>query len=283
MSPRDPRRGPLHLDFSGPRIVLEGLSPEVEARIRSEWRPFVTETGADEPLLTMEVRYAPGAADPAGWDPKAMSASLTPDGAVYRMPEGSAEVSRSGLAQATLVRDLGPREFYTVANLLRACLAWRMPSRGGLMLHAAGLVVDERSFVLVGSEGCGKSTWTTLGERAGGKVISDDVVLVDGAEGRFETLGSALRSTYEGPLTRGRWPLAAVLFPSHGSPPALKPVGELIARARLTANLPFVAAGIERDERIDAVLDRLVEETPRAELRFDLEPSFLSLLREWPA
>jgi len=56
-------------------------------------------------------------------------------------------------------------------------------------------------------------------------------------------------------------------------------VTPLLARARLTANLPFIADGLETDPRISELLARLVDETPCRELTFALDSSFMALLR----
>jgi hypothetical protein len=112
-------------------------------------------------------------------------------------------------------------------------------------------------------------------------VLSDDLVLLDGIGERLEALGSPFRSTHGNVCGPGRWPLAAILFPEWGSPPALAPVDRLRAAARLTANLSFIVEGIGSDERIDTLLARLLSESRCAELTFAREPSFLDLLRNW--
>jgi len=166
-----------------------------------------------------------------------------------------------------------------MANLVRAAVAWILPGRGGALVHAAALVLDGRAFLLVGSEGAGKSTWAALGERGGGRVLTDDLAMLDAADGEMQALGAPFRSTHVADYGPGRWPLAAILFPRHGRPAATAPVASLIARAKIVANLPFVAEGAERDPRIGAVVERLCA-LPCAELTFDLDPSFVDVLRE---
>jgi hypothetical protein len=177
-----------------------------------------------------------------------------------------------------LAVELGRREFYTLANLLRACVAWLLPGRRGLMLHAAGLLLEGRAHLLVGPESSGKSTWAALGEAAGGRVISDDLVLLDGSGERVEALGSPFRSTHRADYRPGRWPLHSVLFPRHGEPAALRAVSELLATARLSANLPFVSEAVATDPRIAAALRGVVRTVECAELTFSPDPSFVALL-----
>jgi hypothetical protein len=195
------------------------------------------------------------------------------------MREGWADVDVAGRARVHLLRDNDQRRYFTALNFLRAALGWCLPERGGALVHAAGLVIDGRAFLLVGPEGSGKSTWSRFGENAGARVISDDLVLLDGAGERPEILGAPFRSTHRTDYRPGRWPLGGVLFPVHGAEPALGPVAPLLARARLTANLPFLIDLEEGAARGARVVDRLVERVPFADLTFGLDPSFVGLLR----
>jgi hypothetical protein len=58
---------------------------------------------------------------------------------------------------------------------LRVALSARLPSLGGLPLHAAGLVVDGAGLAFFGPSGAGKSTLSAL---APGPVLSDELVVV---------------------------------------------------------------------------------------------------------
>jgi hypothetical protein len=267
----------LGLDLSGVRLRLEGLSPPGATKLREEWSPFIAPVGR-EPFLRLVVSYERGNLPQREFAPKQMEAWLGDAEARFSMPEGSATVRRSGRAELRLLEGLEQREFFTLVNLLRACLAWTMPGRGGILLHAAGLVVEGRAFLLVGGEGSGKSTWARLGESAGARVLSDDLVLIDGSGAEMEALGSPFRSTHIADYRPGRWPLAAILFPRHGSPPALGPVDNLSARARIVANLPFIAEAIADDDRLTSVLSRVIRSVSCSELTFGLEPSFVKLL-----
>jgi hypothetical protein len=267
-------------DLSGIGIGFEGLPQELEARLGREWAAFAV--APERCLLRLAVSRIDGAAAGGRYDPKGMRSQLDPDGASFSLDEGQARVDAHGRAEIRLVRGTGEREWFTLLNLFRACLAWTLPSHGGAMLHAAGAVVGERAFVLVGGEGAGKSTWAALAAAGGARVVSDDIVLVDGREETLAVAAAPLRSTLRLDYARGRWPLAGILFPRHGSDPARGPVGRLRAQAALAANLPFVADGVERDPRIGAVLDRLLREAPAAELTFARDGRFLELLRAWP-
>src|SRR5437867_6048070 len=46
----------------------------------------------------------------------------------------------------------------SVENFLRVALAWKAMERGGLLLHASGLVRDGRAYLFFGPSGSGKTT-----------------------------------------------------------------------------------------------------------------------------
>jgi hypothetical protein len=273
--------GEVDLDFSGVRLHLEGVTPAVERGVRESWAAFVSST-SDAPLLTCHFGRLAAFAGRGPFRPKEMKSNLEVTRAAFTMPEGRAVVDASGEASIDLAGSLGRREYWTAVNLLRACLAWWLPQRGAMLLHAAGLAVGGRGYLLVGPEGSGKSSWARLGEQGGARVVSDDLVLVEATRRGVELLGAPFRSTHEANYGPGRWPLAAILFPRHGERAAWSPAASLIARARILANLPFVAEATARDGRVDRLVERLATDVPCLDLTFALDLAFLELLRSGP-
>ena len=56
----------------------------------------------------------------------------------------------------------------------------------------------------------------------------------------------------------------------------------MLAQARLTANLPFVAEEIQSDPRVLDMVQRLTSDVPWLDLTFGLDPGFVELLRKGP-
>jgi hypothetical protein len=239
-------------------------------------------TGAGPPLLDLRVEATAVDGFAGAFDPKAMRAEIGAARARYVMVEGEVAVDGEGRGVLELSVAEGTRSYFALVNLVRAALAWRMLSRGGALLHAAGIVLDGRAFVLVGRAGSGKSTWARLAAGAGATVLSDDLVMLDRAGTAVEALGAPFRSTHRETAGPGRWPLGAVLFPARGGEAALGPVRALETRARVLANLPFVAEGIEEDPRVDDVVETLVTAVPARVLTFPPDASFVETLRSMP-
>ena len=150
------------VDFSGFVLEVAGLTDELARRLEVDWTRFRV-TGGDGQILRAAVSEVDEPAPDGPFRPKRMTSSLGADEARFALPEGRAEVSARGEARIVLVRGLGSTSYYAMMNLLRACLAWRLPARGAALLHAAGLALDGRAFLLVGAEGSGKTTWARIG------------------------------------------------------------------------------------------------------------------------
>ena len=271
----------LNFDLSGITIRLADVPPASAERLRSEWGVYAISEQA-HPFLRIQVR--PDRIEPprVRFEPKAMLSDFAGGKATFVMPEGRAEVRREGRGVIELARELGQREFFTLMNLVRASLAWCLPSRGAALLHAAGMVIDDRGFVLAGAESSGKSTWARLGEDVGEIVISDDLVLIDATPDGYDLLGAPFRSTHKTVFRKGRWPLASILFPDHGASPRVSAVPAIVAKARIAANLPFIADAVQSDDRIPDLIDNLASRVPCAQLTFAPDPGFIDTLREWP-
>ncbi len=272
----------LAFDLSGIAVRVRGLPAPLDARLAHEWSAFLA-GDAGRPFLDVEVACAELPVPQGPFAPKAMRSRLDRDRARFEMPEGDVSVDAGGRAVLRLSTAVAAeRGWFAFLNLLRAALAWRLPSRGGMLLHAAAVTLDGRAFLLAGSEGSGKSTFAALAESRGARVLSDDLVLLDGALAPVEALGAPFRSTHPGAQAPGRWPVAALLFPVHGASARLDAVPPLLVRARVTANLPFVAEGIEADPRIHEAIERLAGGVPAHDLTFGRDPSFVDLLLGFP-
>jgi hypothetical protein len=272
------RRG---FDFSGLPVVLEGASAHEEIEgISRDWAAF-SASPSGTPFLSLGVEEGRQPEDDARAAPKGMRLALDGTAAVYRTRLGSCRVERDGRAVVALAPgDSGARRL-ALENFVRAAIAFLLPSRGGGAIHAAGVVLDGRAFVLPGASGAGKSTAASLAASQGAIIVSDDLVLVDGASGRPELVGAPFRSTHATESPRGRWPLAAIVFPEKGPEARLDAVPRLFAAARLLSNLTFVADLVGEDPRVGAVVERLVDRVPCAMLTFALDPSFVDLLRRF--
>jgi len=273
------RDATLTLDLSGLSVRLTGLDEALEAAFRAHWSPFLTDRREAPPWVEIAVAASGQTLVARPVMRPVMTCEIEPGRARFACDEGAIELGVAGPASALLGLGKTSWRFWGLTNLLTAALAYRLPSRPGALVHAAGIVIEGRAFLLTGASGSGKSTWAQAAREAGARVISDDAVVVDAASGVVELLGTPIRAHQAHPGGVGRWPVAAILHAKWGSAPSLAPVAPLAFHARLAGNLPFLGTAWGRDERLDALTDLLAERVAHRELTFAPDPSFVPLLR----
>lgn len=149
-------------------------------------------------------------------------------------------------------------------------LAMYLLGARGLLLHAAGMVVNGRAVVLAGVSGAGKTTFARLtAGRPGWEPLSDDRVIVRLPDGTREARAHGTPWPGEGRIAANESaPLACLVFLSQAerNDARVLPARDAAARLVATASIPWYDA-----ERLGASLeacDRLLERVPAALLAF---------------
>lgn len=268
----------MRFDLSGFNVRLRGLDPECAEFLDGAWGRFAGTGGI--PVLDVDVRFAGAELAPGTIDPAPLDRMFVRDGVEFRSREGRIEIDARGTGTALVATGNAATRCYALINLVVPALAWRLPVHGALIVHSGAVLVGEHGFVLVGQAGAGKSTFVNHAVAAGARIVSEDLNLLVFEDERCHIAGSPLRSRLRPGPGPGRWPVAAILVPRHGSPAALDPVLRLRASAQLQANLPFVGdcwmrvpGGPELSVRLD--------EVPARQLTFEQDSSFVPLLERW--
>jgi len=258
-------------------------------RVRLTCRPDVL-------AAAVAVRYAAFAA-PAG--PVALEAQVTLDGALRAAPgpEITVRASVDGCLGSKYLFDTpgfsGIINFASgkaglalssaaaledVEYFLRIVYALVADCEGGLLIHAAGLVVDGGVHLFTGQSGSGKSTVVTLSPHA--IALGDDLILLrPGADGwtahgtpfwNAETLQRA-DQTASGPLV-GIYKLI------QDRTVYVEPLSPAAAAAELVANCPVVNGLPDRLPGLLARCRALAQAVPVARLHFRKDPDFWGVL-----
>lgn len=274
----------MRFDLSGLTLEIRDPTPSCRRGLETYW-PAFREAFDGTPWLTVACRRAGSVRARRVLYVGDLAAHWDDTSTRFELEGGRAEFDGERHASFELGEpdDGSDYAFFLFLNLLLPVLAARLLSDGGLLIHAAGAVLDGRAFALVGEENAGKTTWAGLCREAGGTVVNDDVIVVrPGADGGFRLHGVPLRVRGFGPPPRGDWPLAGLLLPRHGAEPALDPAPPLAVEARVLANLLHVAGRIEHDPRVGSALGSLVRQVSAATLTFARDPGFVALLRDRP-
>ncbi|MDG4594844.1 MAG: hypothetical protein P9F75_03985 [Candidatus Contendobacter sp.] len=191
--------------------------------------------------------------------------------------------------RATLAVARGPDSalINAIENFLRVVSAYRVLSKGGLLLHSAGLVVDEQAYLFAGQSGAGKTTLTGKAHQAGAGILSDDInIALPGEDGRFRAYPVPFAGDFgQTPdrLAPGGYPLAALCVLEQGGAVTLEPLSNAAATARLVAASPFVNADPHKSSDLLEAAAHLVRLVPVRKLISRREDDFNrihGLLRE---
>ena len=131
-----------------------------------------------------------------------------------------------------------PRRIWgVVENVLRPLVARRLIFGGGLLVHSAAVVLEERAFLFAGPSGAGKSTMAAMALRAGHEVLSDDLNAVVGAD--------VVPLPFTGDLSpealrRNPAPLRAIVALEKGAHDGIRELSKAAAGALLVRSAPYV-------------------------------------------
>jgi len=268
----------IDVDISGLGLRFEGLTRALTSELKRWWPDYVRAEGVS-PELVIRIEDDDRSMAPSRFMSGTLHIEALPDAVRFRRDEGEMVQDVPG-ARAVLRLALGDpgRRFWGLVNLALAAVGWRLITRGGGALHAAGVLIEERAYLLVGPSGCGKTTWARTAAGAGLPVLSDDCVLVDFSEGRLMALGSPFRSSDFPAPGPGRWPVAAILIPRHADVNSLAPVNRLMLEARLSANLLFSTAAWEAHPAAAPVVEAIAAGVPAYILNFRQDARWIDLV-----
>lgn len=174
-----------------------------------------------------------------------------------------------------------------VENFLRVVSAYRILAKKGILLHSAGIVLNERAYLFVGRSGAGKTTLTRKAHEASAGILSDDINIVLPAEGEgFQAYPVPFAGDFgQTPdlLSPGGYPLAALCFLEQGGTATLEPLSKAAAAARLVSASPFVNTDPYQAPYLLEVAANLVRRVPVRKLISRREDDFnliCGLLRE---
>lgn len=162
----------------------------------------------------------------------------------------------------------------SLENFLRVVYAHLALEAGGFLFHAAGVVRGGRAFLFFGPSGSGKTTTARLS--AGGRVLSDDLILVLPGEGkRFRAVSIPFRGhVAELPDEQASFPIAGFYRLVKDQEVRLEPLERARGVSEVAGSLPFVTDRPENGLRILEAVGGAVAGAPVYRLHFRKDPSF---------
>ena len=271
--------GSRSFDVSGFNVRVHGLDEACGEVLDDAWGLFAGDGG--RPVIEVGVRFEGPELAEGRIDDAPLGREIDGERIAFEAREGRIDAADDGRCVAVVGPGHPATRAFALINLILPVLAWRLPAMGGLIVHSGAVLVEERGFLLVGQAGAGKSTFVNQAIRGGALAVSEDLNLVVLDDDGWWLAGSPFRTRIHRGPGPGRWPLAAVLIPSHGPNPSLDSVPQILVSAQLQANLPYVADCWMQVAGGAALTERL-DDVPSGRLTFAPDPSFVGLLRGWP-
>lgn len=255
---------PVHL------LVDDG---SMAARIRQHYATFLCQSEA-ETALRLEVHVQEGV----------RFVPIQPGPWIIRLAYEAGRIKFSSYLEAGEA-DLGEAQGHVIMapegnleNFLRVVYAWLCLRRGGLLLHAAGLIRDGQGYVLFGPSGAGKTTATRLSE-AVAQVLSDDLVIIRYLDGGYTLFGVPFRSELvTAPRANAQAPLAGIYRLRKDQRHAVVPLSPAEGVAELVAAAPFVVADRASATELMGICSALTAAVPVRALHFRRDDGFWSVI-----
>jgi len=175
-----------------------------------------------EQLFTIRLDDSLQIGGPKDGEPAAITAD---DDCVYIRHSRFAAVIDPFAHEASLHREDRANAF-AIEVVLRTALGCRLPMESGLLMHTAGIVIDDGAYLFYGVSGAGKSTLAGFMRN----VLSDELVAVQRGFARATGFWGTLDAI---DALAGTYPLRATIELGHGNGVSLEPINAHDARRKL--------------------------------------------------
>jgi hypothetical protein len=254
-------------------LDLSGLGEARRARMHQYYAPFRAEDVSGAIRVYMTVEPGPPLISPEGYRELQIRTRRNPDGTLSFasfFEEGVIDFA-SGSASLVLREEGNPE------NLLRVLYAWAALDRGGLLLHASGVIRGGKAYVFFGHSGAGKTTVARLSMP--GVILSDDLVLLGMRDGVLHAHGVPFRGEMvECPRTNASAPVAGLYLLEKAVAHGLHDLTRAHALARLVGSSPFVNSDSGSIPELMSVCEAICGLAPVRRLTFLPDPGFWDLL-----
>jgi len=263
------------LDLAGWRLRLECHPLALADAIAARYAPFAApDTDVVPPDLTARVIEENNSCE----RPLLDNIRIQQDGENYLFdaPGFSGQIDLCDHTATLALDSTTPLE--GVEYFIRIVYALLADHAGGMLLHAAGLLVDGEVYLFTGLSGSGKSTVVALSPHA--VALNDDLIILRPNGQRWIAYGTPFwnpeMQARAGQTASG--PVAGVYRLVKDIDVYLEPLSPATAAAELVANCPVIAGLPERLPGLLARCWALAQTVPVQRLHFRKDPSFWETL-----
>jgi hypothetical protein len=265
---------PISLDLAGWRLCLEVDSPELARGIEARYAAFGAPAGHPSRFIA---RVSVGAGSAARRTTPTTEVGLrrvAVSGAAHRLdaPGFSAWIDpEQGTGELMLESGVPLAD---LEHFLRVAVALLAFQEGGLLIHAAGLGLQNGVYLFVGRSGSGKSTTVALSPQA--RVLNDDLIILRPHGDAWVAYGTPFwnveTARREGQTDSG--PAVGIYRLVQDSAVYLEPLPPAIATAELVANCPVLNGSPAHLEALLLRCRQLAAAVPVQRLHFRKDGAF---------
>lgn len=260
------------LDLPGGPFLINGLSPAQAGLMDREYASVVSASPSpgQHPHTTTVLHEQPAFFrdfDIEGWT-YTLDLDSTPERLRLAALQFAALVPWTSDSRAGLWTSVEDMWFQgVIENYLRVLVAHRLLLCDGVLLHSAGVVIEDSAFLFIGASGAGKSTLAGKALGAGARVLSDDLNAVVGLSVNPEVAQLPFTGDFRDQSNfDGTVPLRGILVLNRGNSVACEPLSVGEAAAAIVATAPFINRGVENLDVLVATAAGLAARVPAARL-----------------
>lgn len=266
----------LRIEIAGLPIAIRAQEPRTLADLADVYRRFATHA---EPALTIDIERVVGFARERGPEYPAFARTLGADGRLHvERFDAEGDIDTGALPLHASFR-VGPS-----ANSLEACvriaLSVALPRHGALMMHASAVEHAGHGLVFTGVSGAGKSTISSLLDRAPARKIGDEIIVLHRPRDRWHVLVPP----YLGPFDRTgiehgtSAPLDGIHVLVQATRHARTPMSSTDALRELLRHVLVYVAEPRTAEHVLALVAELTRQVPTYRLEFRKDAGVASVL-----
>jgi hypothetical protein len=256
------------LSIGGLAVDLDSPDRELAISLAQRYRLFLTDKAAD---FSVKLNFQPGRNQAGLLD---LPFTFRDGGLIYAFPgcEARIDLPNRQAELSMLTREpLQQAEYFL--RLVYALLAFEA---GGLLLHAAAVVIAGRACIFLGPSGSGKSTVARLAVDF--SVLNDDLVMLMPAAGGWVVHATPFWNLPGSAAKTSQADLGGLFCLAHDRRVFLEPLTAGRGAAELIASLPVVNADPQRSGSLIQRCEAILTQFPCWRLHFLPEPSFWSLV-----
>ncbi len=277
-------------------VSIEGLSNEQQSAITRDYASFAADAGEASRRCDV-ICQAARLSQPVGLPPERFSKNgqYSP---LQRRTNGGIEVIgfdfmghfiRGGAAPVQAVLSVEKEDQLAwpsvLENFLRILMAHLVLEQGGVLLHSAGVLYQDRVYLFCGRSNAGKTTMARKAAAAGARVLSDDINLVipekDGYHAHQVPFTGEFGRRLENLSGCGSFPIGGLALLEKAPKLSAAPLLPAEALAGLITGCPFVNDDPEEIPVLMDILTNLLHFTPVIRMGVSRDDAFETVMTEF--